>query len=113
MFKNERDMLVPKFNTEAAGKYGEVKTLLPYGPVMLSPQPMIRKLKQSLKTFCDDDFILPMGDPIAIGAVMAVAADMNNGRLQLLKWDRKKHDYLIIKFSTRGNSYANNQEEHY
>ena len=105
MYKNNQGMLVPKFRIESAEKYGELKILLPYGPVMLAPQPMMRKLKQELKTFCCDDFILPVGDPVAIGAVIAIAADMNRGLVQILRWDRKVHDYQILKFNTKGSKY--------
>ena len=112
MYRNQQKLLVPKFNIDKAGDYGKIEILLPYGGVALAPQPMIRKLKTALKDFSDDDFILPMGDPTAIGCAMAIAGDANNGRVQLLRWDRVKHDYLILKFNLKGGSYsANNHEE--
>lgn len=105
MYKNDQGFFVPKFNIHAADEYGEVKVLLPYGNVALAPQPMVVKLRHLLKDFCDDDFILPMGDPAAIGATMSIAADFNAGRVKLLKWRGKQHRYNILKMNLRGKHY--------
>ena len=37
--------------------------------------------------------LLLYGDPAIIGVVCAVASDMTNGKLQLLKWDRQEKTY--------------------
>lgn len=103
MYKNERDMMVPKFNIYQAEEFGEIKVLLPYGNVSMAPQPMVAKLRQQLKNFNDGDFILPMGDPAVIGAAIAIAADFNQGRVQLLKWrGRNGHRYIELKMNLRG-----------
>ena len=106
MYKNNKDLLVPKFNIYAAEEFGEIKVLLPYGNVAMAPQPMIVKLRHTLKEFSDDDYILPMGDPAAIGAAMAIAADFNKGRVKLLKWRGKQHCYTVLKMNLRGNHHV-------
>ena len=105
MYKNNKGELVPKFSTYPAARYGDVITLLPYGNVMLSPQPMIYRLRTALQHYSDEDFILPIGDPAAIGACMAIAANNNNGRIQLLRWDRRAHKYHVSKMNVHGGSY--------
>ena len=107
MYKNNKDQLIPKFNLQAAEEFGEIKILLPYGNVTMAPQPMVGKLRQQLKNFCDEDYILPMGDPAAIGAAIAIASDFNNGRIKLLKWRRTNgHQYIELKMNLRGQRYA-------
>lgn len=84
-------------NIIAAREYGELSVLLPSGDVVLSPGPVVRKLQRKLVKFCDKDYLLLMGDPVAIGIACAVAADMNQGRVGLLKWDRQQHVYYPVK----------------
>ena len=106
MYKNNKDLMVPKFNIYAAEEFGKIEVLLPYGNVSMAPQPMVVKLRHQLKDFNDDDFILPMGDPAAIGAAIAIASDFNNGRVRLLKWRGKNgHKYIELKMNLRGNHY--------
>lgn len=105
MYKNENGLMVPKFDLYSAREHGDLKILLPSGPVMMAPQPMVRRIRQDLLTFCDDDFILPTGDPIAIGIVMSIAADSNGGRMKLLRWNRNDRRYDIIKVNTKGSQY--------
>lgn len=106
MYKNQRQRMVPKFNTEAAKIFGDIEILLPYGNVSLAPQPMISKLRSSLKDFNDDDYILPMGDPVAIGVVISTAADFNRGRVKILRWRGKQHCYSVLKMNLKGGHYV-------
>ena len=106
LYKNDNGDLVPKFNTHLAEEFGEIKVLLPYGNVVLAPQPMIAKLKRQLKDFCDNDFILPTGDPIAIAAAMSIASDNNMGRVKVLRWRGREHHYSVLKINLRGKDYV-------
>lgn len=87
---------VPGRNIIAALRFGELIPLLPPGDVVLSPGPTTRKLQRSLKDFSDADYLLLMGDPVAIGIACAVAAECNQGRFKLLKWDRQQHLYYPV-----------------
>ena len=76
-------------NILSAKDFGDLELLLPEGSqVVLSSQPTINKLRRKLKNFCDDDYLLLMGDPVAMGIACAIASDVNRGRIQCLKWDR-------------------------
>lgn len=84
-------------NLVRATRYGELVALLPARTnITMSPGPVIRILKQKLKTFGDHDFILPIGDPIAIGLAFTMAAETNRGRFKALKWDRVAGDYYVV-----------------
>jgi hypothetical protein len=88
---------VPGRNVMAARQYGELSVLLPGGDVVLSPGPTMRKLQNALRHFTDDDYVLLMGDPVAIGMSCMVASDANQGRVKLLKWDRQTHIYYAVQ----------------
>lgn len=89
---------VPGRNVLSALVYGELECLLPPGmQVTLSSQPVVRRLKKALRNFNDSDYILLMGDPVAIGITCSVAAIINNGRYRLLKWDREQRIYYVLQ----------------
>ena len=56
-------------------------------------------IKNILKDFNDDDFLLMMGDPSIIGVACAIVAQNNVGRFSVLKWDRQEARYYPIKFN--------------
>lgn len=104
MYKNTKDVWVPKYNLNAAELFGEVEVMLEHYNAAMAPQQMISLLRNRLKDFCDDDHILPMGDPVAIGAAIAIAADFNHGRVKILKWRGKNgHCYTELQMNIRGN----------
>jgi len=77
---------VAKFNVIPANEYGELVPLFEEGKqIMLSPAPAIRKAKEKLRNFSDDDFLLLIGDPSMIGLACAVASDNNRGKYKVLK----------------------------
>ena len=57
------------------------------------------KEKQKLKDYNDDDFILAMGDPVAIGISCIIASEVNNGKVNILKWDRENSCYYNVKIN--------------
>jgi len=54
-------------------------------------------LRKRLRDFGDSDYLLPVGDPVAIALTAAVAADANGGVLRLLKWDKRQHAYTVCE----------------
>lgn len=83
-------------NILSASKFGKLEVLLPAGQIVLSPGPSIFKLKQKLKNYSSDDYLLLIGDPIAIALSAMVAATFNNGRVNFLKWDKQSQNYIAI-----------------
>ena len=45
----------------------------------------------------DEDYLLLMGDPSAIGIACAIAATQNRGKFKCLKWDRREYKYYPIE----------------
>jgi hypothetical protein len=92
----------PKFNLLPAAEFGDLQTLLPPGQVMMATAPTIRILRDKLRNFSDSDYLLAIGDPIAIGISVAIAAGFNRGVIKMLKWDRQEHRYYAIEADFTG-----------
>ena len=88
--------LVPAYDITPALEYGLLEFLMPGGRMMLSTAPVVASMRTKLKDFCDEDFILPIGDPAAICAASMIAASMNNGRVRVLRWDKFVQRYIPI-----------------
>jgi len=92
-------------NIRSAEKFGDLKICLPDNRQMiLSSGPLTFKLKQELKDFNDNDYLLLMGDPAIIAVAGAIASENNNGRFKVLKWDRNEMKYYDIEIDLRGKS---------
>ena len=90
----------PKINIIGASKYGEFKFLLPeFSQIIFSPGPLIFKLKQALKDYRTEDYLLLTGDPAIIGVACSIVSDMTNGKYNLLKWDKQEKQYYPIEIN--------------
>ena len=88
----------PKFNIMGASRYGELVTLLPENSqIIMSPGPLIFKLRKLLKNFNKNDYLLLTGDPAIIGVACSIVSDITTGRFNFLKWDRQEKMYYPIK----------------
>ena len=96
----DRDTGQPKIDITPALKYGEIKIMFPrLKQMQFSPGPMVMEIKNSLKDFTADDYLLLYGDPAIIGVVCAVVSDITNGKFKLLKFDRRQFTYYPIELN--------------
>ena len=86
----------------SARKYGEVVVLVPHSQSVLAPVQTVRTLKEKLSTFCDEDYILPVGDPALIATVSIIAAQVNGGKVAFLKWDKFINEYNTVRIDATG-----------
>lgn len=98
MKRDDCGAMVPTYDLSPALEYGDLHVLLPYGPVMLSTKPMIAHMRTQLDDFCDEDYIMAVGDPSAIIAAGMVASQVNKGKVKLLRYDRQQKRYLEVQF---------------
>ena len=90
----------PKINIIGASQYGSFKFLLPeLSQIIFSPGPLIMKLRQSLKDYKSEDYLLLTGDPAIIGVACSIVSDITNGKYNLLKWDKQERRYYPIKIN--------------
>ena len=90
----------PKINIMGASRYGKFKFLLPeFSQIIFSPGPLIFKLRQSLKNYRPNDYLLLTGDPAIIGVACSIVSDITNGKYNLLKWDKQERKYYPISIN--------------
>ena len=90
----------PKINIMGAQKYGDIKVLLREdSQIIFSPGPIVYNLRQKLKDFTQEDYLLLTGDPAIIGIACSVVSDITNGIYNLLKWDRQESTYYPIRIN--------------
>ena len=90
----------PKYNIIGAQKFGKLKVLLKEDTqIIMSPGPIIFKLRRLLKDYTSDDYLLLSGDPSVIGIACSIVSDINNGKFNLLKWDRQEQMYYPLEIN--------------
>ena len=90
----------PKINIMGASRYGDFKFLLPeFSQMIFSPGPLIYKLRQGLKNYTADDYLLLTGDPAIIGVACSIVSDITNGKYNVLKWDKQERKYYPIEIN--------------
>ena len=91
---------MPKYNIMGAKRYGDLVTLLPeHSQIILSPGPLIVKLRTLLKNITPDDHLLLTGDPAIIGVACSIVSDITGGKYKFLKWDRQEKMYYSIEIN--------------
>jgi len=94
--------LVPAVDLTPATEWGEPVVLLQQQQSFIGPAMTVQILNDKLSSFTDDDFLVPIGDPALMCAAAMVAASYNNGRVRMLKWDRKLGKYFPILVDING-----------
>lgn len=87
---------IPVFDVRPARAYGNLCVLLDQ-PFIGASTAWIDTAAERLRTFCDDDYIVPTGDPAAIGVAVALALRANNGRVKLLSWQKPQNAYSVVQ----------------
>ena len=90
----------PKINIIGASEFGTLKVLLPEtSQIILSPGPLVFKLRKMLRDYKPEDYLLLTGDPAIIGVACSVVSDITNGKYTLLKWDKQERRYYPISIN--------------
>ena len=88
----------PKINILGAANYGTFKFLLPeLSQMIFSPGPLIFKLREGVRNYTIQDYLLLTGDPAIIGVACSIVSDITNGKFNLLKWDKQERKYYPIQ----------------
>ena len=90
----------PKINIIGATQFGNLKVLLPENSqIILSPAYVIQTLRQKLKEYKKEDYLLLTGDPAIIGVACSIVSDITNGKYNLLKWDKQERRYYPVEIN--------------
>ena len=88
-------------NILSASDFGYLVFCLPNsGPdsqVIYSVSPFNRKMKKNLQNFRPQDYLLAIGDPIIIGLCNIAISDINNGKFNVLKWEKRESRYFPLE----------------
>lgn len=86
-----------QINLAPAAKYGEFVLLLAPGDVVLDTDSTVKELYKKLENYSNKDWLLLIGDPVAIGLAAAVASDINGGRVNMLRWSKQDRLYVPVR----------------
>lgn len=88
---------VPSINLDRARDHGELVVMLPPNANRLHMHPLIGALREQMKDYGPEDYIVAVGDPSLIAAVACIAARKTGGLLRMLKWDRQTSSYIAVE----------------
>jgi hypothetical protein len=78
-------------------EWGEPVVLLQQQQSFIAPTMTTHTLQNKLANFSEDDYLVPIGDPALMCVAAMVAGSFNNGRVKMLKWDRKIKKYFPVQ----------------
>jgi hypothetical protein len=85
-------------NLASAKSFGELVVLLnETRDQTFAPQVVLTELREKLANFTDDDFLVLVGDPVAMALAVNAAAQANGGCVKLLKWSKRFERYYPIE----------------
>jgi len=93
---NSGDM-ISRFDLTQAEEFGKIEFLLSPSARPYGVGGIITELYEKLDTFSDNDHLLLVGNQCLVGLAMSVAADMNDGRVNILQWSGRDQAYVEIK----------------
>jgi hypothetical protein len=88
---------VPSINLDHANSFGEVVVMLPPNANRLHINPLIVALREQMKDYNEEDYVVAVGDPSLIAAASCIAARKTGGLLRILKWDRQSSSYIPVE----------------
>ena len=102
MIRSNSGEMQRKFDFSSAEEFGELKFLLSSGQSIASTVPVVRQVLEQMRGFNDDDYVLLIGDPSVMAIVSMAASKYNNGRMKILKWDRRISGYIPMQVDISG-----------
>jgi hypothetical protein len=88
---------VPSVNLDPAKQFGELIVMLPPNANRLHISPLIVAMREQMKDYCEDDYVIAVGDPSLIAVASCIATRKAGGLLRILKWDRQSSTYLAVE----------------
>lgn len=88
---------MPTVDISGAKRYGEINVMLPPEANRLAVVPMVQALREQMRNFGREDYLLAMGDPTILAAAACIASLKTGGNLRMLKWDRQSTDYFPVE----------------
>lgn len=77
--------------------YGSLRYVLPNRTLPWDLSGFARAVEAGMADFGPTDYLLPIGDPLAIAVAGAVAADRTDGQYRILQWIRRTQRYRAVE----------------
>lgn len=90
------NVLERKFDLSPAQKFGEVKFVLSPNIVPFNTTVVLKELRENLKDFGPEDYLLLIGNPIFIGLATLVAGEVCDV-INFLQWSGQRNEYIVIQ----------------
>ena len=85
---------IPMYDFAPALRYGRLVVCLPPNISFHITKPVSMALREKMKDFNDDDYLIAVGSPLIIALSTHIALSINGGRLNFLTWDKREGEYL-------------------
>lgn len=82
-----------KHNIDPAYDYGNILVLLLHSDLEKGTDWMLKTLRKHLADATSSDYILCVGDPLAIGLALHIALEVTKGKINVLSWDKRHYRY--------------------
>jgi len=92
----EKNVFTPKYDLSSAKAYGELVDLLTPTASPFNSEPVVKELQDKLAWFGDEDSLLLVGNPVLIGCSVAIAAQVNKGKVAMLQWSGTDRRYVRV-----------------
>ena len=79
-----------------AKRFGEIVVLLENNATPFDLPPLMKRLHEELQYIREEDWFIPVGNPVLIGLAIAVASEYLGGQLKLLQWSGSSRSYIPI-----------------
>jgi hypothetical protein len=77
--------------------FGQLRSVLPPGRPPSDPDALVAAVQAGLVNFTERDFLLLIGDPVAIGVATVAAVDATGGPVKMLRWESRARCYRLIE----------------
>lgn len=88
---------IPSINIDPARKFGEVVVMLPPNANRAHTAPLVQAMREQMRDYTADDYVIAVGDPSLIAVAACIAAKKAQGTLRMLKWDRQMANYIPVE----------------
>ena len=90
-----------KKNIISATEYGKLDFILSEAEnIMYTPVETTSRIRHTLRNFNEDEYLLLIGDPVAIGVAVHFALLLNRNKAKILKWDNREYKYYSMELET-------------
>jgi hypothetical protein len=62
----------------------------------LIPALLLQELREGMKEYCDNDYVMMIGNPTVMVLSALIAAERNEGRVNILYWRREQRRYTVV-----------------